>query len=302
MHRDLSALNKEAIAKAREFTGEFAWPTVALVLIVLTAFVTNLILFTAGYTPFWAAALAYAALTYMSYTPLHEAAHGNIHGGNERLKWVNDLCGYLVAPVITVPFSTHRVEHFTHHRYTNQPDKDPDFVVSDMRHGLVSFFVAGFRFLWIQNAFLFRAHWATAKRREKLTFFAEVTLAIGWRVVFLSLAPSLSTLALLVVGYLAGAFFTAYWFSYRPHQPYEESARYRNTNSLIMPTWMKPLEWFWLGQNLHSIHHLFPRVPFYRYHALHRRIEVAMRAHEAPMIGIFSRHPVPQAADANNRG
>src|SRR3546814_5598819 len=87
---------------------------------------------------------------------MHWGAHGNIHGGNERLKWVNNLCGYLVAPLITVPFSTHTVEHFTHHRYTNQPDKDPDYVVSNMRHGLLSFIASGFRFLWIQNTFLFR--------------------------------------------------------------------------------------------------------------------------------------------------
>lgn len=76
-------------------------------------------------------------------------------------------------------------------------------------------------------------------------------------------------------GLLGRRVFTAYWFAYRPHLPYAEPARYRNTNSLIMPAWMKPLEWFWLGQNLHSVHHLFPRVPFDRYHALHRRIELA---------------------------
>src|SRR3546814_5404330 len=82
-----------------------------------------------------------------------------------------------------------------------------------MRQGLLSFIATGFRFLWIQNTFLFRNYWATAARRQKVTFFAEVTLAIGWRVVFLMLVPSWSALALLVVGFLAGAFFTAYWRS-----------------------------------------------------------------------------------------
>ena len=92
---------------------------------------------------------------------------------------------------------------------------------------------------------------------------------------------------------MLGGFFTAYWFAYRPHIPYQDPTRYRNTNSLIMPAWMKPVEWFWLGQNLHSIHHLFPRVPFYRYHALHREIEPVMRAHGTPIVGIFSRQPEP---------
>jgi hypothetical protein len=74
----------------------------------------------------------------------------------------------------------------------------------------------------------------------------------------------------------------------------------RLMNSLIMTWWMRPLEWFWFGQNLHSIHHLFPRVPFYRYHELHRRIEPAMRAHGTPMIGIFSRRIV-ESEDAQLR-
>lgn len=293
MQHDLAALNKQAIATAKEYTGGLAWPTVALVVFVLAAFVANLWLFAGGQLPLWAATLIYAVLTYMSYTPLHEAAHGNIHGGNDRLQWLGDLCGYLVAPVITVPYSTHKVEHFTHHRYTNQPDKDPDFVVAGMGGGLLAFLVCGFRFLWVQNTFLFREYWPTAPWRERAAYMAEITVSIGWRAVFLALVPEWSTLFLLVVGYLIGAFFTAYWFAYRPHLPYREPARYRNTNSLIMPSWMKPLEWFWLGQNLHSVHHLFPRVPFYRYHALHRRIEPILRAHGTPVIGIFDRREVP---------
>ena len=293
MQADLSALNVQAIAAAREHTGHLAWPTVLLVLFVIAAFVTHLVLYASGLLSLWLAIPIYAVLTYMSYTPLHEAAHGNIHGGDDRHQWLNDLCGYLVAPLIMIPFSTHRVEHFTHHRYTNQPDQDPDYLVGGMGKGFVAFIVIGIKFLWMQNTFLFRNYWATAPLRERAIWWAEVSLSIGWRVAFVVLVARESALALLVVGYLIGAFFTVYWFAYRPHLPYENPARYRNTSSLIMPVWMKPLEWFWLGQNLHSIHHLFPRVPFYRYHALHRRIEPILRAHGTPIVGIFSRSKLP---------
>lgn len=293
---DLAALNKQAIMTAKEYTGGLAWPTVLLAAFVLLAFAANLWLFAIGWMPLWAAILIYGALTYMSYTPLHEAAHGNIHGGDERRQWINDLCGYLVAPLITVQFSTHKVEHFTHHRYTNQPEKDPDYVVSGMRHGPLAFVACAVKFLWMQNTFLFREYWATASTRERAIYWAEVAAAVGWRVAFVLAVARETDIALLFFGYVLGAFFTAYWFAYRPHHPYEDAARYRNTSSLIMPRWMKPLEWFWLGQNLHSIHHLFPRVPFYRYHALHRRIEPAMRAHGTPIIGIFSREQTPASA------
>lgn len=293
MHQDLNALNKQAIAIAREYTNDIAWPTLLLAGVALLLVVGTLALYVLGVLPLLPALLLYAIATYMSYTPLHEAAHANLHGGHERFQWLNHLCGYLMAPLILVPYSTHRVEHFTHHRYTNQPDKDPDYVVSGMRGGLLAFLVCGLRFLWTQNTFLFRDHWAKAPWRERAIYIAEVTLALGWRIALVALASRELTWVLVIFGYLAGAFFTAYWFAYRPHLPYTDAGRYRNTNSLLMPRWMKPLEWFWFGQNLHSVHHLFPRVPFYRYHALHRRIEPAMRAHGTPMIGIFHRRPLP---------
>lgn len=128
--------------------------------------------------------------------------------------------------------------------------------------------------------------------RKSIMASKKYTGAPAWGVLYCVWVGTSELVVLLVLGYLLGAFFTADWFAYRPHHPYERSARYQNTNSLIMPRWMKPFEWLWLGQNLHSIHHLFPRVPFYRYHALHRDIEPVLRAQGAPIVGIFSRRPI----------
>ena len=292
MSDTLADLNKQAIAAARQYTGGIAWPTVALVAFTLAGVVTTLGLYAAGGLPAWAATLLIGALTYFAYTPLHEAVHGNIHGRHDDLQWLNDLCGYLVAPIIMVPYASHRLEHFTHHRYTNQGDKDPDFMISGMGKGPASAFLTVIRFFWVQNTFFVKDHWHSASKREKLIYCTEIVASVGWRAAFLVAMAEPGAVMVIVVGYLLGGFFTAYWFAYRPHIPYEELTRYRNTNSLIMPLWMKPVEWFWLGQNLHSIHHLFPRVPFYRYHALHREIEPIMRAHGTPIVGIFSRQPV----------
>ncbi len=292
MQPDLAALNKDAIAAAKQHMGAVAWPTALLAVGTVSAFVANLWLFSAGWQPVWSATLIFAVLTYFSYTPLHEAAHGNIHGRHDRLQWLNDACGFMVAPLIAIPYASHKVEHFTHHRHTNQPDKDPDFVVNEMHQGAWAFVVAGLKMLWVQNTFLFRDYWASAPLRERLIYLSEFAVSIGWRVAVVALIPREGILTVVLAGYFLGAFFTLYWFAYRPHLPYRETRRYQNTNSMLMPRWMKPLEWFWLGQNLHSVHHLFPRVPFYRYHALHREIEPVLRAHGTPVIGIFSRQPV----------
>lgn len=292
MSQDLAVLNKQAITAAKQHMGQVAWPTVALVILVLTGFVLNLALFAIGLLPIWAALLILAALTYMSYTPMHEAAHGNIHGSRDQLKWLNDLCGFLVAPLIGIPYASHRLEHFTHHRYTNQPDKDPDFMISGIGKGPLGAIVTVLKFFWVQNSFFAREHWGTSPLKERVIYCAEIVVSVSWRVAFVLLVDQPGILSVILIGYLMGGLFTAYWFAYRPHIPYQDPTRYRNTNSLIMPLWMKPFEWFWLGQNLHSIHHLFPRVPFYRYHALHREIEPIMRAQGTPIVGVFSRQPV----------
>ncbi len=293
MQSDLKALTQEATLEARKHMGQVAWITVALVVFVIVSYVANLVLFVNGLIPAWVATLIVAALTYMSYTPLHEAVHGNINGRHENYRWLNDLCGYLVAPLIAVPYASHRYEHLTHHKYTNQEDKDPDFVVSGMSKGIISSIVTVFKFLWAQNSFFAKHHWETASFKERFIYCFELAISIGWRVAFLSFFAQSGQTVVILLGYILGGYFTAYWFAYRPHLPYETPKRYLNTNSLIMPKWMKPLEWFWLGQNLHSIHHLYPKVPFYRYHALHSAIEPSLRANGTPIICIFTRRSIP---------
>ncbi|MBS3803549.1 MAG: fatty acid desaturase [Oleiphilaceae bacterium] len=298
MSHDLAGLNKQAIAAAKQHIGMVAWPTVALVGLVVAAFVLNLALFAAGLISWWLATLILGALTYMAYTPLHEAVHGNVHGNSQRLRWLNDLCGYAVAPLIAIPYQSHRVEHFTHHRYTNQPDKDPDFMINGMSRGPISAIVTVIQFIWLQNTFFARSHWPKTSVKERAIYCSELLVSVGWRALFLMIIDQPGASVVVLLGYLLGGFFTVYWFAYRPHIPHNEPGRYRNTCSLIMPRWMRPLEWFWLGQNLHSIHHLFPRVPFYRYHSLHRQIEPVLRAHDTPIIGIFSRQPTADTVTA----
>ena len=294
MNEDLAVLNKQAIAAAQRYMGHFAPLTVFFSAAVVLLYIVNLILTVTGVLPLWIGAVLFAVLTYMSYTPVHEAAHDNIHGKRAELRWVNDLCGFACAQLIMIPYSTHTVEHFTHHRYTNQPDKDPDYVVKDMGEGVLPFLTVAARFLWTQVTFLFHGYWASASLKEKAIFWGELGGALAWRVALLAVMPFGMWLTLIVGSYAVGVLFTMYWFAYRPHHPYEDPTRYRNTNSLIAPDWLKLVEWFWLGQNLHSIHHAFPRVPFYKYHALFREIEPIMRAHGNPVLGMFDRQPVPE--------
>jgi beta-carotene hydroxylase len=297
----LEQLHLQAIKAAQLRMGHFAWGTVALVIGVAASYIGNLWLFAVGAIPAWVAALLLAALTYASYTPLHEAAHGNIHGRNENYRWINEICGFICAPMIMLPHSSHRLEHMSHHRYTNDPARDPDFHISSIGDRPFAFLMAPWRLLWIHSTFIFRRHWhGQASFGEKCRYVAEVVFSLGWRVVFLSQVSLAPGLLVIVGGYAVGAFFTIYWFAYRPHWPYKTVGRYADTCSMIVPRWLKPFEWVWLGQTLHSIHHAFPRVPFYRYHGLFREVETAMRAHGGQVVDIFTRVPLPPKASVQS--
>lgn len=286
---ELKQLNIEATVCAKQYMARFAWPTVLLVLFVVSSFMLNLSLFQHGILPSWLALLNLSILTYIAYTPLHEAVHGNINGRYKGLKWLNQFCGFIVAPIIAIPFTSHRFEHMAHHGFTNQKDKDPDIIMQGMKNGPWAVVSIAIQFLWIQNTYFFKYQWSKQSITMQMIYCIEVLVSLSWRVVFIVWMGTVSALIVVILGYLVGGIFTAYWFAYRPHYPYEDEQRYKNTASLIMPKWMRPLEWFWFGQNLHSIHHLFPRIPFYFYHRVHRKIEPIMRAHGASIIGIYNR-------------
>ena len=76
-------------------------------------------------------------------------------------------------------------------------------------------------------------------------------------------------------------------FAVAVHHPNTGRGRYVDTSTIILPAWINgPVTWLWLFQNYHSIHHLFPRVPFYRYRAVFERIADIMAARGAPIYRI----------------
>ncbi len=291
---NLQAQDKQAGQLARRYIGGIAYPTIALLLLSYSGFIATLILFSQGLLATLPTIALIAVFTYFAYTPLHEAVHGNIHGGKQTLRWLNELCGYFGAQLIAVAYTSHRFEHFDHHRNTNIADKDPDYLVSQFSQGFIASIAVAFRFLCLQNLYLVKNYWTKLAPRQKAIYCTELAVMVLWRLTLIAwfVADGVSiaaALAIVLLGYFIGAYFTVYWFAYRPHHPYEKQERYLNTASLLLPRPLRFLEWFWLGQNLHSIHHLYPRVPFYRYRALHHEIDSILRAHGTPIIGMFNR-------------
>jgi len=269
-------------ATARSAMGEVAWPTIIMAIGLVTAYGATLASYLLGHLPLWAATALIAVIVYAIYTVMHEAVHGSISGVHKPLKGLNDALGYLAGQIIGTSFIAHRKEHLAHHIHTNIEGQDPDMPLASSS-GL-QLVVGALKALPYQFWYYLRTHWDNASNKEQRIFIAEVCVAISWRLVLVFVLGSSGALFLLVIANLIGIFITLILFAWIVHRPHTATERYRNTSTFVFPSpFGTIISGLWLFQNYHSIHHLFPRVPFYRYRQVFNQIEPVMDRNGAPI-------------------
>jgi len=289
-------LDREAAASARQYMGVVAWPTIILGLALGVSYITTVVMALIGFLSLWLAVPLIAALTYSSYTVLHESVHGSITGNNQSLRWLNKALGYLAAWIVMLPLTAHRHEHTAHHRYANDEVHDPDFHVGNMRGSLLAPVHAALRAWVSQFSYYVKNRWTVAPPRQNLYLCLEVTAALLPRLAVLFAGYWVEGLALFVLGWLIGAIVLLYLFAYVVHRPHDQAGRYLDTSTILIPGPLGSLlTGLWLFQNYHAIHHLFPRVPFYQYAKLYKEIDEIMAAKGAPVYRatVFGLEPLP---------
>lgn len=232
-----------------------AVPTLLLAVAVLGGAVATMTALAVGAIPLPLGAVLMFIAGFAAFTPMHDASHKAVADRG----WINALVGRLCAVVLVVPFSAFRYIHLTHHRHTNDPERDPDFY-----SGTGPTWQLPLRWL-TQDATYYSVYFrADRPRWEKaeaigtvvsmLAVIVVLGSTLGWTVVVLGwLLPARLAIAAL-----------AFAFDYLPHHPHEVPAsvdRFQATR-IIESKWLSPVM---LCQNYHLVHHLFPGVPFYRY-------------------------------------
>lgn len=277
-------LDLAALQAAKQYMRGVAWPTVIFAGGVFAAYLMTVTGTLLGFVPLPLAIPVVAVLTYLSYTVLHEAAHGTISGNDASFRWLNDGLGYIAAWIMMIPLTAHRLEHMAHHRSTNVPDEDPDFAVSAASQSALSLLRAMPRVLWGNYRYYFANRWGRGHRGQDLVLCLEIFLILAPRLALCIAGYWWEGLALFFVAWSIGATLLLYLFAYIVHRPHETVGRYRDTSTFVVSGPLgKVVNWLWVYQNYHSIHHLFPRVPFYRYQELFAEIEPIMVARGAPI-------------------
>lgn len=150
-----------------------------------------------------------------------------------------------------------------------------------------------------QYAWYLREVWPTLPPATRARVIGETTLIVATRLVPVLLGHGEAVLWLSIVPNVLGIVIRAFLFAWIVHAPADDTSRWGCTRSFDFRGILKwPVTVLWLWQNYHAIHHLFPRVPFYRYHAVFHRIDDTMVELGAPVHRIGGRMTSRAAAAA----
>ena len=252
-------------------SGGFAWPTVILLVscvIIYLACVAHLL--TDPAFSWWALA-GVGFCTYAIYTPLHDAVHGAVTGMSLERRWINEWTGYIAAHFLGISFTAHRRSHLKHHRSANHPIDDPDMVLS--AHSAFQLVLAWLR--GVPKEWFFALSFEHFTEAEKASVMREYGAIILTRMLLLVLCADLgTTLATLLCGQLIGNAVLVTLFAWSVHHPHTEQERMKTTTVYQARSGLDTaMTLIWGYQNYHAIHHLYPKVPFFRYRELYRALE-----------------------------
>jgi fatty acid desaturase len=235
------------------------------------------------------------ALTFL-FAPLHETIHGTAF----RTAWINRAVAAVCGAVLLLPPNYFRWFHFAHHRFTQDPDRDPELVTPKPRTRAEYLYqLSGIGYWAGQLRILLRfargselPDFVPVRARGRAVGEARAYLAVYLAIFAVAIAGGwLSWLLWLwVIPVIAGqpalrAFLLAEHTGCPLVPEMLENSRTTFTNRAVM----------WLAWNMpnHTAHHLLPTVPFHALpratSVLHERIAVTAPGYLAVHKEIVSR-------------
>ena len=256
-------------AIAETFMVGFPWLMAIWPLVNTTMWLSLWPFVMSGSLPLWMGFLIAMLNVSASYLPSHDAQHHIFVREGVRFHWVNELIGWYSLIPMFAPLSVLRVTHFEHHKYTNDPDLDPDYpmAASTVGGALAKALVKGqprherygstLRRLGTPAAKRAAVHGMIMKAIQYTILTALAWSGHVWEAVFLWWLPlKLSSV------------YINFYLSWAPHRPMTGRGRYRDTRafkSLFGNIGSS-------GMQYHIIHHLYPTIPLSRNPAAFRAL------------------------------
>ncbi|MCK1409731.1 fatty acid desaturase [Bradyrhizobium sp. 76] len=202
---------------------------------------------------------------------LFMAVHETAHKTAFKSRGLNLVVGYLSGFIIGLPYEYYCLFHWDHHRYTQDPDKDPELIVgvkptSDTQlaiaySGLLQ--VAGRLRLMLDHAVTGKVvvPWIPENRRTIIVTEARAYVALYALLLVLSLWFSSALLLWVwIVPLIIGQFFLRPYL-YAEHTGCERTrSAFQNTRTTYTGAIVKWVAW---NMPYHVEHHAYPTIPFH---------------------------------------
>jgi beta-carotene hydroxylase len=246
---------EKAIAKS--FSQRFQWEMILIGLVQAVIWLSLWPLVLNGIIDLWVGFLIASLCACFAYLPSHEAQHGNYSRGNPKLRWLDEFVGHITLITLMYPYHLLRVTHMKHHAYTNDPEKDPDYLNAHTSSVLkvIKNVLDGSTVDFEKYLKVFSADKAFVNSFEK-----AIPIALLYRFILLVLVIifPLETLLLWWLPAKIGTVYTTVFFSYFPHLG-TSTGRYQNTRFWThwMPRYLNH------SMQLHFVHHLHPGIGHY---------------------------------------
>jgi fatty acid desaturase len=210
-------------------------------------------------------------------------AHECTHQTPFRTRWLNEVVGHGASVAVGMSFTWFRYFHLAHHKYTNDPDHDPELEggprPATWRAYLIylsgwGYWSGNARVLWALATGRFTADYLPPRRRASLQTEARAILVL-YAVALLSLlvTPLLFWVWLLpaVIGQpVLRAYLLAEHGRCPPVADMLENSRTTYTTAL-----MRALAW---NMPYHAEHHAYPNVPFHKLPEFHRDVAAHLKS------------------------
>jgi len=265
-----------------------AWPTLLLAVVLPTILVAFIAMGFTRALPLWVCTPVLAFVSYAHYSLVHESIHGNVVAAPKSMAWINTVVGWIGSLGMGAGWPALQRTHLGHHAYTNT-ERDPDILVKGTFGQLLMKWLVMMPMALLP---IFAIRFINRDRYERLrTILSPAEVAQVSAVTLFTLALLVAAIATghvadwLMLWFLPtrlGILILNIFFQWLPHYPFDRSERYLNTRISLWPGGTFLL----LQQNLHLMHHLWPRVPFYNYARLFRALRPVLQAEGSRIEGL----------------
>lgn len=273
---DLSPLPEKLLRRlerniARRFhgaeNGEVPWTPVIWGVGNTAAFLMMFPLVLTGMIPLWLGFVVNTLCASIALLPSHEAQHDNIGRHGTKWRWLNEIVGRVSLIPLAGPYRMFKITHLVHHRYVNEPERDPDYSTSAN---------SAWHFLWKSVAnrqprgsggvaryieILDGMDTSDAKRSLKeaavVQFaFMAVMITMAWQ------GLAIEAALLWFLPRHLGITYIRLVLSWMPHHPVKVRGSSRYGNTRAFKSWAGNL--LTSGMEYHIVHHLYPNIPIHR--------------------------------------